>query len=443
MDKPWSRNRSELTEARAVAEGERPFRIVFVAANYPPSVGGAQLLIQRVAEGLVERYGHSVTVVTTDTERSPGGPDPGVLPVGDEVVGGVLVQRRPVARRAHRVVRRVRAAQGRLGVRWMLPATQLLAAGPMGLGLARTVRAAAAEADVVVGVGSSYLTIPLVDRSIRHSMARAVHLPLLHLSGPAPRPAVLSALRRAACVVALTEYERDWLIKSGVAEPGVVVIPPGCDPLAYPAMSASTARQELGIPDRPTIGYVGRLASHKGIDILLMAMERVWAARPDVNLLLAGTRTTWSQLDELLDRIRPLAGDRLVLRERFTDEEKALLYASSDVIAFPSREESFGMVTIEAWCARRPVVAGDIGAVRSLIREGVDGELVDVDDVEGWAVALEGLLGDAERSERLGLAGRARVEQEFAWPVVVDRWHEVLETIDHDRSPQRVVREPR
>ena len=84
------------------------------------------------------------------------------------------------------------------------------------------------------------------------------------------------------------------------------------------------------------------------------------------------------------------------------------------------------MVTLEAWCARRPVVAGDIPAVRCLIRPGLDGVLVPPGDVAALADALGRLLGDAASREAYGAAGRLRAESEFSWDHIVDLWHAFL-----------------
>lgn len=414
-------------------------RISFVAANYPPSIGGAQLLIQRVAEGLTRCHGHDVSVVTTDAMLSPGGSEPGLICVSDEVMGGVKVRRRPVARRAHTSVRAVRRLQIRTGARQLLPYTELLSNGPIGFGFVRGVRAAARTSDVVVGVSSSFLTLPLAAVATGSTGAVAVHLPLLHLDAASPRPSVMHALRRADRVVALTDFERGWLIGQAVERSRIEVIPPGCD-LYDQVPDPASARRVLGLPDRPTIAYVGRLAPHKGIDTLLAAMERVWAERPDVTLLLAGNRAGWTDLDRLLAASAELAGDRLVVRSGFDDAEKHLLYAAGDVIAFPSREESFGIVILEAWCARRPVVCGDIGAVRSLVRDGTDALLVPVGDVARWAVTLTGLLDDPERRRSLAEAGSGRVPLEFSWPVVLQRWNDlIVEAVTGRRRGSRAV----
>lgn len=84
------------------------------------------------------------------------------------------------------------------------------------------------------------------------------------------------------------------------------------------------------------------------------------------------------------------------------------------------------MVTIEAWCARRPVVACNIPAVRSLINSGFDGDLVDVGDDAALAECLVQLLCDPDRTAKYVAAGRDRVEREFDWDLVVEGWERLL-----------------
>ncbi len=403
-------------------------RVAFVVANYPPSIGGAQLLVQRIAEGLVQRHGCRVRVLTTDALLAPGGPDPGRIPCGTEWEGGVEVIRAPVARRAHAALRDLRRASqvasssNNAFVRWTQPA----ASGPLGRRLAAAVRVEARRCDVLVGVSTSFLSLPMAVRAAHTSGAASVTLPLVHVTGAAVPPSASSAVRRSDLAVALTSYEQDWLVRSGVERARSTVIPAGCDPASFPDQEPQVARGRLGIPERPTIGYVGRMAAHKGIDTLAAAMRRIWAERADVNLLLAGNHTGWSEFDRIVSDLEQVAGDRLIVRHGFDESEKAELMGACEVIAFPSREESFGIVTLEGWCARRPVVAGDIGAVRSIVRDGIDGVLLPVADDAAWAAELLRLIDDPRLRDQLGRSGRRRVEQEFSWEHVVDRWHEVL-----------------
>jgi len=398
-------------------------KVTFVVANYAPSLGGAQIYVQRIAEGLVARHGCQVEVVTTDAIRRPSTPDAGKIPEPFEVVNGVRVHRLPVARRTHSALRLLRRVGRRLGLVRTTRRTPL-EVGPIGVRFLRTAAVAGRRSDAVVAVTAPSLTSSGAELATRHTSAAYVAVPLLHLTQEPLGHRSLRSLARADGCVALTSYERDWLVERGLRPDRVAVLPPGCDPAAYPDLDPRTARAELGLPDSPTVGYVGRLAVYKGVPTLLEAFRRVWSLRPDTTLLLAGNNAGWAEFDEIVERIQPVAAGRLVIRPGFSDKERGLLLAACDVVAFPSSEESFGMVTIEAWCARRPVIAADIPVVRELISAGADGELVPVGDELALAEAVEALLADPAKRARLGAAGRARAESEFGWGEIIDRWND-------------------
>ena len=418
-------------------------RITFLVANYAPSVGGAQMHVRRVAEGLASRHGYEVEVLTTDAIHPPAGRHPGRIELREERMGRVLVRRRPVARRTHAALRGMRRAGRRLGVIRAIRPTPL-AVGPLGAQLARSAWEAGRRSDAVVGVGAPFLTLFAADRSTRRASAAYLAMPLLHLGAESLRPWALRSLRRADGCTSSTEYERSWLVANGVAADRISVLPPGCDPERFPDVDPVAARRHLGLAERPTVGYIGRLAAHKGIDTLYDAARRVWETRPDTTLLIAGGVAGWDGFEPLTDRLRDHADDRLVIRRDFEEGDRAMLLSACDVVAFPSREESFGMVTLEGWCARRPVVVADIPPVRSLVRNGVDAELVPVGDDAALARVIAELLADPDRRTSLAVEGRRRAEVEFAWDRIVDRWDGfVRESVGRRRASTSIPRSPR
>jgi glycosyltransferase involved in cell wall biosynthesis len=302
----------------------------------------------------------------------------------------------------------------------------LLVSGPLGARLALEARRLARRSDVVVGVTAPTASLWAAGALTRRSGAGVVAMPLVHLDGEAPRRWVLRMVRRCDAVSANSGVERDWLVARGVPAARVRVLPPGCEPDRYPDLSPADARAALGLPDAPTVGFVGRLAAHKGVDVLVSAMRSVWAVHPDARLLVAG-HEAGADLQGCLDALPAHQRGQVHVWGPFEDEERALLLAASDVVAHPSRSESFGMVTVEAWCARRPVVVADIDVTRTLVRDGTDGRLVAVGDPAALAAALSSLLDDESLRRSYGAAGRARAEREFSWDVVVAGWAELLQ----------------
>lgn len=408
----------------------KELRVTFVTLNYRPSIGGAQDHVEAVATRLVAR-GHVVTVLTTDALRTPLSTDPGRIARGRDTFDGVEVHRFPVGRRVARLLRlgAKLVDRGRTTTWQRDPFSRPWFAGPLAVRFGWATWRARRIDDVVVACEAPFLTLvapPLLRPGARSAV---VAMPLLHLGQGEPDPLLLRALRRSDRISTSTAVEREALVALGVDRARVRIIPPGTDPSRFADRNPSEARLLLDLPDRPTVGYLGRLVPYKGIDVLLEAVALLWTTNPEVNVLVAGSTSSWTGLDELLDRARLLGGDRLILRADFDAADKSTLLSACDVVACPSRDESFGMVTVEAWAARRPVVAADIAAVRDVVEEGMDALLIPVGDASALAEAISTLLRDPTRARLFGAAGRRKVEQSLGWESIVDRWEQLLAEI--------------
>lgn len=413
--------------------------------NYAPSIGGAQSLVQQLAEGLTG-LGHDVEVLTTDAQRSAASLVPGVVDAPSrERLNGVLVKRYPLARRSHRVLRDLRRARGKaerlLGRPRRHRPSGPVAVGPHGLRLVAAIARATRERDVVVGVGLPYITLVGLGLLPQRGRSARIAMPLHHdRPGHSYSRLTIRGLERFDGYVAASAFEVGELVALGARPEHTVVLSPGCEPARYPDLEPSEARRRLGLPDHPTVGYLGRLTAYKGVDTLLAAIPAILADHPDTCVLVAGARQGWSELDDLLGVASSAAGGRLIVREGFDEDAKPLLLAACDVVVCPSREESFGMVNIEAWAAGRPVVTGDIPAVRSLVNSGTDGFLVPVGDPGALAQRVNQLLADPDLARSLGADGRKRVVEEFDWDLVVRRWDVFLGSVEHRVRRHRASR---
>ena len=113
-------------------------------------------------------------------------------------------------------------------------------------------------------------------------------------------------------------------------------------------------------------------------------------------------------------------GDSLLIRPPAARDELVTWYHAADVVAMPSRSESFGLVAAEAQAAGVPVVAAAVGGLRSIVDDGVSGVLVRGHDPKRWADVLADVLADRERLSSYAAAARRSAER-FGWESAADQ----------------------
>jgi len=206
----------------------------------------------------------------------------------------------------------------------------------------------------------------------------------------------------------------------------VSVLYPGADVEAFhPDLPTDDLRARYGVEDDPLVVCVSRLVARKGQDVLIEGMEDVRRRVPDATLLIVGG-------GPYEDHLRDLAGEApegsVIFAGQVSEADLPRHYAMGDVFAMPCRTrlgglevEGWGNVFIEAAACGRPVVVGDSGGAREALVDGETGILVDGADVASVADAVASLLGDPVRAQRMGEAGRARVERSHTWPAIAER----------------------
>lgn len=412
--------------------------VLHVLHAYSPSVGGIQWLFQNVSERLVRDWGDQVTVYTTVAYdnilfRDPRQP---VLPPGETFIQGVRVRRFPVWNRLPWL--RLNAA--RVGHKLRLPGEDWLRGlyfGPVVPGLAQAV--AASGADLVVASAFPLLHMHAALRGARQAGVPIIFVGALH---PADawcydRKMIYQAIRQVDAYIALSAFERDYLIRRNSAPRGdpecILVIGGGVDAAAFVTdlSTRDTTRQRLGwASDDPVVAFVGRHAEHKRLDVILAAMQRVWRQVPRARLLIAGARSEHSaRVDEMVTALLPNWRARVTRIENFGEAEKPALLAACDVLVNPSSYESFGIVFLEAWACAVPVIGARIGAIPTVIDEGQDGLLAAYDDADDWARAIVELLADPARRTRLGAQGQHKVRERYTWNMVTRRFRETYEKL--------------
>ena len=216
--------------------------------------------------------------------------------------------------------------------------------------------------------------------------------------------------RRAAAVIAPTEFVRRGIIdRFGVSPGRVSVAPWGVGPSSS-EVSVAHVQARYGLPRRWFV-FPSFTWHHKNHGLLLRAFASVAAREHDVMLVLTGGEGPAEQA--VVDQISRLGLRGRVRRTGLIPRRDVLAVVRGAVaLTFPTCYEGFGLPVLEAMGLGTPVLASDAAALPEVVGDAA--RLVAVDDADAWAAEMTRMLEDGEERQRLADAGRARVA-EFTW----------------------------
>jgi glycosyltransferase involved in cell wall biosynthesis len=174
------------------------------------------------------------------------------------------------------------------------------------------------------------------------------------------------------------------------------------------------------------VGYPFRV---KGFDILCKAFHIIAAEHPEWKLLLIGHQAP----EEL--RAARLEHAQIEARPGVLQPELAECMSRCAIFALPSRTEAMGRVLIEAGAAGKCRVASRVGGIPTVIEDGIDGILVEKENVDQLAATLARLIANAPLRRRLGDAARARVQREFSGDAYLEHYTEFVSSALAQRRP--------
>jgi glycosyltransferase involved in cell wall biosynthesis len=200
--------------------------------------------------------------------------------------------------------------------------------------------------------------------------------------------------------------------KYKISNSKVTLIPNGVDTSFFKPMNKRKARNALGFEEGSLhVLTVARLEHAKGIDILLRAFAKAVQSGLKVRLVVLGDGPERANLESLANA---LGVRKLVSFTGFVPNELTpCYYNAADIFVLPSREETFGIVLLEAMACSLPVVGSKVGGIKDIIRHAVNGFLFNVEDYEALAFTLFKLLNDEELRRNLGVRARRMAEEEY------------------------------
>jgi glycosyltransferase involved in cell wall biosynthesis len=394
--------------------------------------------MKHLSEKLVAYYGDTVEVVTSNALYGPEQTVYRQISPAVEDIQGVTVKRYPLVRWHYAWIEKLGRVYKKL---FKKPLPHCLRKYRWEMHCPGVDKAMQhTDADVIMATTINYM---FTDYPLHRKDGNAKPFVLygalhLHIDWPADSP-IIQRAKACDCYISNTLYEKQRLIEYGVDAGKIVNIGTGiavedmqCDAAAVKAFRAKHSIAD----DDVLIGHIGRLSEGKGAGILLDAFMALYQSNKEVKLLLAGTATNYA---ETLRQKISKANVPVVFITDFTDAAKPVLFNALDMFVLASKGESFGVVFLEAWACKKPVLGTRMGAVASLIEEGKDGLLFEPGNSQELARQLGLLAGDAARRKEMGYNGYQKVQQQYTWPVIVEQYRNAyLLGIRHFKAKQQM-----
>jgi D-inositol-3-phosphate glycosyltransferase len=222
-------------------------------------------------------------------------------------------------------------------------------------------------------------------------------------------------------IIASTTKEREDLINHyGASVDKITIIPCGVNLGLFKPVDKEIARKELGLDHQKVILFVGRIEPLKGLEQLLEALKHIEGEKPPLLIIVGGDEHSQGQV-QMLQRI----AEDLRIQDQVTflgsvDQGKLpTFYSAADVCAIPSYYESFGMVALESLACGTPVVATNVGGMRSLLRHSSLGRIARNNAPCNLAGEISELLHQPEDETRHINTRRDRMTK-FSWVIIAD-----------------------
>lgn len=239
--------------------------------------------------------------------------------------------------------------------------------------------------------------------------------PLVHIDDPDQKaaPSLKQLYVESDALIVMTSFEKEWLVRQGVDPARIYLGPYG--PLIKDAVDPQGFRAKHQLADAPFILFMGRQVPYKGYKPLTLAAEQVWKNHPTARFIFLGPSTPESE-----EFFKTVEDERILNLGVVSDADKCSALAACDIFCLPSLKESLGVVYLEAWEYKKPVISADIPVMAGMIDHENDG-LILPPNSDAIAEGITRLLDHQDWRHQLGCQGYQKVRENYDWNQLTDR----------------------
>ncbi len=397
-------------------------KILHVCSNYFPAHGGPQYTMKNLSEKLVEYYDDNVEVATTNSLYGPEMTVHKIIEPAVETINHVHVHRFPFRRWHYPLLTLANKVSGKLRKK-ALPYSVMKRRWALDCpGIDKMMKDT--SADVIMAATAHYNFCDYPSWRFKTANPKpfilygSLHLNI-NFSNDSP---YIKRAKECDCYIANTHFEKEALLSFGVDPCKIVIIGTGIKVNEYRCKpdDVLSFRRKYGVGENEIlIGHVGRLSQNKGAEVLLNAFKKIYKTNRNTKLLLAGTYTGYvPQIKDIIKR----ENLPVILIENFDADVKPLIFNALDIFVLASGGESFGVVFLEAWACKKPVIGPTLGAVASLVDDNENGLLFETGKNDSLIKKLGLLINNKALRETLGSNGFQKAVTKYNWKSVTEKY---------------------
>jgi len=392
-------------------------KYLVISHNYWPAIGGAEKLLQSIAEKIKQEH-LEVDVLTSNAKNSAMYLAKNKEIVGSkrEIINGVVVRREDINNMVQfcgkvlwKIFEKKKKILDNLG--------PLLIGPHFPLFLFHYVFSRKKYTHIICGPYPTTVVFYGYLMKICKPSVKFIIVPCIHINDFFHTGKLLRFIsRRADTILVLTKEETIFFRSIGVKESKILEVGVGVDEnllVTDPDLQNITVDQVL---------YMGQEVPHKNTILLIEAMTKLWEKGSETKLLIAGAKTEYSAvIDAHIKKMNKTFQNNIRRENNFDEKRKIQLLDNCKIMILPSSQESFGIVFLEAWSRKKPVIGANVPAVRYLIENRKDGLLFENGDSDDLAEKIDYLLKNEDKATEFGLAGYKKTLEKYSWNVIINK----------------------
>ena len=425
--------------------------ILYLPTRYFPAISGAEFYLQRMAEILISKYRYKIDIFTSNAVdfralRDPNGKIIRREEKQFEIVNNLKINRYPIRYENHleEKIKNIKSIPVYNSLKLSDECLKkFLKNGPYLAELLEFfIDSGNINYDLIHTTFFPYFNL-IISLILGKLLNRPVILtPFFHFSNPRYRDSsLLEILRKFDMLIACTNLEKKYLInKVGIPDEKIKVIPMGVDYKKFEINNKESVKyynfKEKFFRKKEKkyqlVLYCGYKNHEKGTISILKAIPYILDKIRKIYFVFIGPSTMaynreFSKIQKLTSaKIINFTPDNLT---GYFDKKKISAFQEADIFIMPSRSDAFGIAYLEAWAAGKPVIGANIGATPEVIRDNIDGFLVEYDNPTDIAEKVVKLLKNKRLRKRFGAAGKGKVIQNYTWEIVAEKTHRTYQHV--------------